>query len=193
MGNSIAITIKPTNDCNMRCRHCYHAEEGFDSTMMKPEDAKKMISVASKEYSDITIVFHGGEPTLWGIENFVDVLEYQEELKKQKEGLVIKNKIQTNALLLNEEWIELFKKYHFIVGVSYDGPHNDILRMNTEKVYQNLNLLKKNKIEFGVLCVESALTINDLNTTYEWFKKEGFDFKVLALFMSGEAKKSFRI
>ena len=60
MGKRIAITIKPTNDCNMRCRHCYHAEEGFDSTIMSVDAAKRMMLIASKEYQEVHVVFHGG-------------------------------------------------------------------------------------------------------------------------------------
>lgn len=189
MSKRIAITIKPTNDCNMRCRHCYHAEEGFDSTVMRVEDAKKMMYVASQEYQEIHVVFHGGEPTLWGVEKFEDVLQYQKELSDTVEGLIFKNSIQTNALLLNEEWFNLFKKYHFTVGVSFDGPHNEDLRMNTNHVYSNLKTMQGYGLKFGVLCVESALSIKNLKTTYDWFNSEGFDFKVLALFMSGKAKE----
>lgn len=189
MGNRIAITIKPTNDCNMRCKHCYHAEEGFDTTMMRVEDAKKMMLVASREYKEINVVFHGGEPTLWGINHFEDVLKYQDELTASVENVVFKNSIQTNALLLNEKWFDLFRKYKFCVGVSFDGPHNDDLRPNTSKVYSNLKTMQEYGIQFGVLCVESALSIKNLKATYEWFNKEGFNFKVLALFMSGNAKE----
>lgn len=188
MGNRIAITIKPTNDCNMRCKHCYHAEEGFDSTMMRVEDAQKMMLIASYEYKEIHIVFHGGEPTLWGIDNLRQVLEYQKTLTNKIDGLVFKNSIQTNALLLNEEWFSLFKEYNFSIGVSFDGPHNDDLRMNTAKVYSNLKAMQKFGLKFGSLCVESALSIKDLKSTYEWFNNEGINFKVLALFMSGNAK-----
>lgn len=188
MGKRIAITIKPTNDCNMRCRHCYHAEEGFDSTTMKVEDAKKMLKIASQEYDEVYVVFHGGEPTLWGIDNFEEVLNYQQRLLAEKNGLIFKNSIQTNALVLNEKWFELFKKYHFTIGVSFDGPHNDDLRMNTSKVYSNLKSMQKYGLKFGVLCVESALSIKKLKDTYDWFKDEGFNFKILALFMSGSAK-----
>ena len=45
----------------MRCKHCYHAEEGFESTMMNPDAAKKMFKIASNDYSEIVVVFHGGE------------------------------------------------------------------------------------------------------------------------------------
>lgn len=189
MGKRIAITIKPTNDCNMRCRHCYHAEEGFDSTIMSVDTAKRMMLIASKEYQEIYVVFHGGEPTLWGIDNFESVLQYQQELSILNEGLIFKNSIQTNALLLNRKWFELFKKYKFSVGVSFDGPHNDDLRMSTSKVYSNLKEMQSFGLKFGVLCVESALSIKNLRATYEWFNNEGFNFKVLALFMSGNAKE----
>lgn len=184
----IAITVKPTNDCNMRCKHCYHAEEGFESCMLNPEYAKKMIRIATHEYDEIQVVFHGGEPTLWGIENFLSVLEYEEELMRENETLIIKNSIQTNGLLLNDAWLDMFAKYKFTVGLSFDGPHNDDLRMCTDVVYNNMLKLKEREMNFGVLCVESALSIKHFKQTYEWFKTEGFNFKVLALFMSGEAK-----
>ncbi len=189
MSKRITITIKPTNDCNMRCKHCYHAEEGFDPLMLNVDDAKRMMLIASKEYQEIYVVFHGGEPTLWGVENFESVLQYQHELSVLNEGLFFKNTIQTNALLLDIKWFELFKKYSFTIGVSFDGPHNDDLRMNTSKVYSNLKAMQSYGLDFGVLCVESALSINKLKSTYEWFNKEGFGFKVLALFMSGNAKE----
>ena len=189
MNKRIAITIKPTNDCNMRCRHCYHAEEGFDPLMMKVEDAEKMMFIASKEYNEIHVVFHGGEPTLWGIKSFQEVLRYQKELMAKSAGnLVFKNSIQTNALMLDENWFKLFQEHKFTVGVSFDGPHNGDLRMNTEKVYSNLKAMQAQGIRFGVLCVESALSIDHLKETYDWFNKEGFSYKVLALFMSGNAK-----
>lgn len=131
MSKRIAITLKPTNGCNMRCRHCYHAEEGFDATVMNPEHAKKMMLIASQEYDEIHVVFHGGEPTLWGLENFRSVLDYQKFLSENAGNLVFKNSIQTNGLLINDEWMGFLRENKFAIGVSFDGPHNDDLRMNT--------------------------------------------------------------
>ena len=183
----ITITVKPTNDCNMRCKHCYHAEEGFNPIMLNPSSVKKMLDIAIKEYEEIHIVYHGGEPTLWGIENMVDVLEYQKELACIHPNVQFKNTLQTNALLINEDWINILNKYSVIVGLSFDGPHNDDLRSNTNEVYSNMVKMKKQGLYFGVLCVESGKSIKNLEKTYDWFKKEGFNFKILALFMSGNA------
>ncbi|MGN0141867.1 MAG: radical SAM protein [Roseburia sp.] len=182
----ISITVKPTNDCNMRCKHCYHAEEGFEKTMMNPDSAKKMFLIASKDYDEIHVVFHGGEPTLWGKDNFIEVLEYQRKLREES-GVIFKNSIQTNGYLIDDEWIDIFVKYKFSVGISFDGPHNDDLRSNTDIVYKNMCRLKERGVKFGTLCVENGHSIKHLEDTYNWFKKEGFSFKVLAMFMSGTA------
>lgn len=183
----ISITVKPTNDCNMRCRHCYHAEEGFQKGLLSTASVKKMFDIAIMEYNDIFVVFHGGEPTLWGIKNLVEVLEYQRELERKHPDIKFRNSIQTNGVLIDESWIKVLKEYDVVVGVSFDGPHNDDLRSNTTQVYQNMVAMKASGINFGVLCVESGKSIANLEQTYEWFKKEGFSFKVLALFMSGNA------
>ena len=30
----ISIIVKPTNACNLRCKHCYHAGTGYDNEQM---------------------------------------------------------------------------------------------------------------------------------------------------------------
>ena len=186
----ITITVKPTNGCNMRCKHCYHAEEGYNDLIMDVAYAKKMMDVALREYSRVKLVFHGGEPTMWGIDNFKDVLNYQDELIKKHPEVEFSNMIQTNGLLLDDEWIKLLKQYNFTVGISYDGPHNSDLREKSTQIYNAMKKMQAANLPFGVLCVETQKSINHLEETYEWFKKEGFNFRVLALFMSGTAKNN---
>lgn len=183
----IAITLKPTHACNMRCKHCYHASEGFATDQLKPEAAMKMLDVVSNEYDQISVSFHGGEPTLWGIDNIRCVLEHEKLILAQKPNVKFKNMIQTNALLLNKDWFDMFKEWDFVVGTSFDGPHNDDLRSNTETVYRNLKAMQATGVKFGTLCVETGKSIDSTLKTYEWFKREGINYKILALFMSGAA------
>ena len=183
----ISITVKPTNDCNMRCKHCYHAEEGFQKGQLSTSAVKKIFDVAVKEYQDIFVVFHGGEPTLWGVDNLAEVLEYESELERSHSNVKFRNSIQTNGVLIDETWIKVLKKYNIVVGVSFDGPHNEDLRSDTDLVYHNMVKMRDSGVNLGVLCVESGKSIQYLEKTYEWFKKEQFNFKVLALFMSGNA------
>ncbi len=185
----ITITMKPTNACNMRCRHCYHAEEGFDALELDRNHARRMMEIAIREYDHVVMVFHGGEPTLWGEAAFQAILDDQRVLQAEKPGITFTNIIQTNGLLLDDEWIRLFKDHHVHVGISYDGPHNDDLRSHSLRIYQNMQKMKAAGVPFGVLCVESQKSIHHLLETYEWFKAQGFDFKILALFMNGAAQE----
>lgn len=185
---TIYITIKPTDACNMRCKHCYHAEVGFDRTVLDLESAKKILDIASSDYDLISILFIGGEPTLFGLNNFKEILEHQKHLTQTKSIKFI-NKIQTNGILLNKEWVDFFIKNEFHVGISYDGPHNSDLRTHGSIVLKNILYAKERGLKLGVLCVENNESIKSLLITYEWFKANKLDFKILPLFIAGNAKK----
>lgn len=185
---SVCITLKTTDACNMRCKHCYHTSVGYTSRFLDIEHAKKILELASKEYDFVDVLFMGGEPTLWGIENFIELLKYQYSLSKLY-TVNFKNSLQTNGLMLNLQWINFLKKYNFRVGISFDGPHNDDLRGKTQTIFLNLKLAQENNLAFHVLCVENNNSIKNLDYTYNWFKKNNFNFKILPIFMSGEALK----
>ena len=40
----ISIIVKPTNACNLRCKHCYHAGTGYDNEQMSDKMLEKLIS-----------------------------------------------------------------------------------------------------------------------------------------------------
>ncbi len=73
--SEIAITVKPTLLCNMRCKHCFNGNKLNNSTVINIEKVKKLFLKASEEYSIIKVTFHGGEPTLAGIEFYKILFE----------------------------------------------------------------------------------------------------------------------
>ncbi|SUX05178.1 Anaerobic sulfatase-maturating enzyme [Campylobacter devanensis] len=189
----IAITIKTTNACNMRCKHCYHALVGYDNIFLDIEKAKQIIDLAIADgYTIIDVLYMGGEPTLWGLNNFISFLKYQ-DLLKQTKSIIFKNTLQTNGLLLDNNWFLMLKENNFNLGISFDGNHNDVLREKSEVVFSNINNLKKNQLNFRLLCVETSKTIDNLIDTYRWFNSCGLDFKILPLFISGEASKHLEL
>ena len=52
------------------------------------------------------IVWHGGEPLLSGLDTFKYIVDIQNRLNVN--NLMIMNTVQTNGLLLNEDWIKFF-------------------------------------------------------------------------------------
>ena len=66
-------------------------------------------------------VFHGGEPLLFPKRRF-DALQKKLRDIEQRTGCVIKRGVTTNGILVDEEWVELFKTHDVDVTVSLDGP-----------------------------------------------------------------------
>ena len=72
-------------------------------SMMSPETLKNVIrkTLLFAEGS-CSYMFQGGEPTLCGIDFYRQVLEYQKQYNKKK--ISIQNSIQTNGILIDEDW-----------------------------------------------------------------------------------------
>ena len=95
--------------------------EEYSKGFMTEETLEQLI-IRAFEYAEgsITFAFQGGEPTLAGIMFFEKTLELQK--KHNTKGLQIENTIQTNGILIDEDWAEFLAKNRFLVGLSLDGP-----------------------------------------------------------------------
>jgi uncharacterized protein len=164
------IFVKPAGArCNLRCRYCYYLEKkalyGRAGRMRMPDEILKKYIIGLIEAStggDIFFSWHGGEPTLAGIDFFRKAVRLQK--KYAPAGSRIINGIQTNATLLNAEWCRFFSDEGFFAGVSIDGPeelHNSqrIFRdgkASFKKVQEGYELLKKHNVPTELLTVVSA-------------------------------------
>ena len=63
--------------------------------------------------------WHGGEPTIAGLDFYRKAVELQK--KYCPAGVQCWNNIQTNGVLLNDEWCRFIAENHFDVGLSIDG------------------------------------------------------------------------
>lgn len=97
---------------------------------------------------------------------FRKVIHYQQRYAGQKR---IFNALQTNGILLNNEWCAFLKEHEFLVGISIDGPcelHDRYRRSNSgngtfAKVIAAIERLKSYQVEFNTLTV-----INNVNVHY---------------------------
>ena len=123
----IAIIVKLTNNCNLRCSYC-GVSGPLVRSLIKTEymDFSLINELFTKvlEYNDlggVDFIWHGGEPLLMGLSFFKKIVNVQKEVFSQSK-IKIKNSIQTNATLINEEWAKFFKEEKIQLGVSIDGP-----------------------------------------------------------------------
>jgi uncharacterized protein len=179
------LMAKPgASRCNLSCQYCFYLRKGE----LYPESTFRMSDEVLDEYirqtieahriPEVTFAWQGGEPTILGIDFFKKALALQK--KYCRPGMVIHNTIQTNGILLDDEWCKFFKKNRFLVGISIDGPRelHDACRTDTagmgsfDRVMQGFSLLKKHKVEFNILCTVNAVNGDHPLEVYRFFRDD---------------------
>jgi uncharacterized protein len=186
------VIIKVTNDCNLNCRYCFVEKSAPRHRLIQPETIKRLLDELETHspVPRVRLIWHGGEPMLAGIKFFQDALELQK--KYQKEYL---NCIQTNGILLTEDFAKFFKDNSVQIGLSIDGPKeiNDSARVDKagrgtfDRVLNNMLILKKLKISFGILATVSKYNVKDAKDLYAFCKEYEVPLKVSSLYPSGNA------
>jgi uncharacterized protein len=96
-------------------------------------------------------------------------------------GKKIEHALQTNGMLVDEEWARFFAEAHFLVGISIDGPahlHNQY-RVNRagkgthDKVMAAIALLKKHRVEFNTLTVVGKHNVGHPREVYDFLLATG--------------------
>lgn len=180
------IMLKPAGSlCNARCRYCYYLEK----SKLYDEAQKKVMTDTTlerfiKEYievqttPEVLFTWHGGEALMRPISFYKRALELQ---RRYACGHRIDNSIQTNGILLNDDWCQFFKENNFLVGVSIDGPqefHDEYRRTamggpTFQKVIQGIRLLNKHSVEWNALAVANDFNADHPLEFYHFFKQIG--------------------
>ncbi|MBN2413404.1 anaerobic sulfatase maturase [candidate division KSB1 bacterium] len=184
------IFVKPTGPlCNLGCHYCYYLDKkklfsGDESLRMPDDILENYISQHLRACPDPEVLFswHGGEPTLLGVDYFRKIVALQQKHKTLKQHII--NGMQTNGTLLNEEWCRFLKAENFTVGISMDGPPemHDLYRVTREnkptheKTLRGLSLLQKHGIGNEILCVVNADNVRYPVKVYRYFKQIGAQF-----------------
>jgi len=180
------IMAKPLGPvCNLDCKYCYYLEKEklypeTSSWVMPDEVLDSYIRqyIESQEAPAVSFAWQGGEPTLLGINYFRKILELE---KKYANGKRIENALQTNGILLDDEWGEFLAKNKFLVGISIDGPSelHDCYRVNKggqptfPAVLRGLRYLQKHGVEFNTLTVVHHRNSRWPHEVYEFLKEAG--------------------
>ena len=171
---AIEVVFKTVERCNINCSYCYYFNGGNREYLKQPkyisEDTIKhvarFLAQGAQELGlqEIRLDFHGGEPMMQKKKTFDWMCDYLGEMLSPHVSLSLA--MQTNATLVDDDWIDLFQKHSVHIGVSLDGPkeYNDVARLDHqgnstyERTARGLELLNaaadKGRIApVGVLCV----------------------------------------
>jgi uncharacterized protein len=179
------IFAKPIGSiCNLRCDYCYYLKKqnlypGKNSFRMPDDILEEYIRQHLETSPDPVIRFawHGGEPTLLGLDYFRYIVELQR--KHQPSHRQILNGIQTNCTLIDEEWCRFLAAEGFAVGISLDGPQemHDSHRLTKggkpthSQAMRGYELLRKHQIACDILCVVHGQNVRHPIEVYRFFKQ----------------------
>ena len=185
----IHVVAKPIGPvCNLNCEYCFYIEK---QALFGPGEQYRMSDdvlsafitnyITSQPTPVVEFVWQGGEPTLLGIDFFNRVVELQKPFAGTKS---ITNSLQTNGILLTDEWCVFLSRNGFMVGISIDGPKDvhDRYRHDREgkgtfdKVMCGLRLLQKHKVEYNVLTAVARETARQGLEVYRFLRDHGVEF-----------------
>lgn len=114
--------LQGTPFCNIRCSYCYLADRASTDVMSSTtvERIAVQLSRSPCVRDELTVVWHAGEPLKLPPSYYRRVFEIFR--RQDWRGVAVSFSIQTNAMMVNREWCELFREYDVQVGVSLDGP-----------------------------------------------------------------------
>ncbi len=186
----LSVLIKPASSlCNLRCRYCFYADVSDSRDIcsygiMNHKTAELIIDQIFMDLTDgdmLTVAFQGGEPTVAGlpcIEHFVNYA------KSKNPGVQISFTLQTNGILLDDDWCIFLKKHNFLVGLSLDGPaaiHNqnrvDPHGHGTHSaVLDAKRRLDRYRVEYNILCVLTNETARHPQQIWKFIEDQTIDF-----------------
>ncbi len=177
--------IKPAGSaCNLDCHYCYYLDKALQYGGKQAVMNDEMLELYIKQYieandvPDVMFCWHGGEPLLLGVGFYRKAMEFQQKYGKDKKIL---NTLQTNGMLLTQEWCDFFVEHNFLVGVSLDGPKDihDAFRLTKsqqptfDKVMEGVRLMAQSGVEFNTLSVVNHLCEGRGAEIYQFFKSIG--------------------
>jgi len=184
------VFVKPAGAaCNLACRYCYYLGKGplgpDAGPARMPEDLLEDYiaqHIAGSPDEIIRFSWHGGEPTVLGVDDFRGIVEIQR--RHRPAGRMIANGMQTNGTLLDEDWGCFLAAEGFSVGLSLDGPRelNDRYRLfrdgrsTFDETVRGYEILRRHGVPTDILCVVSSENVRRPAEVYGFFREIGASY-----------------
>ncbi len=175
--------------CNLDCRYCYYLEKRRLYPAAEPFRMSEYLlehyiiqHIEASPGPVITFSWHGGEPTVLGLEYFRRIVALQR--RHCPAGTRILNGMQTNGILFDDEWCRFLACENFGIGLSLDGPQemHDRYRVTRggepshRQTTQAFELLRRYGIPCDILCVVNDHNVRFPVEVYCFFREIGAQY-----------------
>ncbi len=172
--------------CNLKCTYCYY----LDTKHLYPHPhqfrmSNAILEIYIRQYIEaspgpvVQFIWHGGEPTLAGLDFYRTAIELQKRYLPQ--GWTCWNNLQTNGILLDDEWCSFLAEAGFDVGLSVDGTQwlHDMYRRNRsgqdtyELAVAAIRRLQAHGIQPDLLCAVTSAVAQEPAAVYRALRNLG--------------------
>jgi uncharacterized protein len=172
------LILQPTEFCNIDCSYCYLKNRSSKSLMsFETLEASYRLALESGLLrGPMTIAWHAGEPLTAGLAFFTNAVELFSSMVR--DGVEFRHSIQTNGMLIDEDWASFFRDYDIKIGISVDGPafiHDQYRKTRAgrgthENTLRGMEILRNRQLEFHTITVLTRMSLS--------YPKEIFEFLV---------------
>lgn len=134
--------------------------------------------IEAQTLGGVIFTWHGGEALMRPLDFYRKAMQYQQKYARGREVI---NCLQTNGMLLTDEWCRFLHDNNWLVGISIDGPQefHDEYRRNRGgqpswlKVMRSIEMLRRHKVEWNAMAVVNDFNADYPEDFYDFFKSIG--------------------
>lgn len=170
------LILQPTPFCNINCSYCYLPNRDVKERMSADTFARILERLAESSFvgEKMSFVWHAGEPLALPVNYYRNFFEQIESSPLRGR---VSHSIQTNGMLINDAWCQLFREHHVRVGVSLDGPEflHDEHRKDRRgggtfaRALQGVECLRRNNMDFHAIAVLTSRSLDYAEEIFNFF------------------------
>jgi uncharacterized protein len=183
---AFTLILEPVKSCNLRCLYCFSDCTGtgvMPRLTLKTALEKTARYAEEHAFREIHLLWHGGEPLLAGLGFFRAAGEILDGLPS---NLRFRHYLQTNGLLLDDDFCAFFRDHDFQIGISLDGPQflHDAMRLDANgegshaAVLEKVRLLEEQGVPAGFNAVVTRRSLGQEEAIYRYFQDLGYGFRL---------------
>ncbi len=192
LARPVYVMAKPVGSaCNLACDYCYYSSTGGGqmSDALLENFIRQYIEMQTTQ--DVLFTWHGGEPTLRGLDFYRRVVALQ---RRYAGGRHIDNALQTNGTLLTEDWCRFLHDEGWLVGISIDGPedmhnalrHNRCGKPTWAEVMRSVEMMQRFDVQWNAMATINTANVLRPEAFYRFFCDIGCDYLQFTPVAEGE-------
>lgn len=186
------LIIQPSPFCNINCDYCYLPERTSHSRMSTSVLRQTIERVFAEGLvgDALSIVWHAGEPLALPIAFYEEAFQTIASLPIAKGKIT--HSMQSNGMLINDQWCSFLRANDIRLGLSIDGPafiHDAHRKTRGGKgthaqVMKGVEVLRRHQINFHVIAVITEQALDFPDEIFQFFldndiREVGFNIEEL--------------